>query len=315
MAQASDVFHPGTPGAESSDSAPRLSRTASALKACDWDVDRALGVLRLLASRNISAEVSRALSESYCVEVLQHVRGDLALAERLLEVHQRFGTTPLAVCAEALRRGDSHASAACSLLEDFRGRVRGLVVKAWRSQDDAVREEGAAEQVAYFALEVAEWNPSVAFMTAESFALALLQVRREWNALESRARTRATAHVQYGDGTTEAELAEALTTLDSLDALRSRPVSSISETLRALQDTAMEPMTTARQLWQIGTGIAVHAGPLEKPEKPPVPPKPPAPPTAASAKVQPDRCKGKTKGQAKPSAKSRKNPREDCSLM
>uniref|UniRef100_A0A7R9ZX82 Uncharacterized protein n=1 Tax=Pyrodinium bahamense TaxID=73915 RepID=A0A7R9ZX82_9DINO len=317
---------------EGTDPVQKLKAGASALEACAWDADQALAVLHLLRARR-NTEVSEGLTEAYAARLLK-VGGDLSTAERLLQVHERFPQTPPGVCAEALRRADGHPPSACEMLKEFQGRVQETVARAWRLPEGDAPEVEGAEEVACLALELAEWNPHVAFITAESFALASVHVRRELRDLEAKARLEATAIVHWGDGPapqrssgsrappaaqaackpTEADLATALGTLDALDGLRARPV-AVAEIVGALQRAEMDTGAAARSLWHARTGLSADV-PSDKAPSGAAPEQPQA--KAAMPKPQPESVDGRSsKVAAVPCTQRRKKgpDKSECIMM
>eukprot|EP00913_Durusdinium_trenchii_P026573 g24929.t1 len=187
----------------------------SALSATDWDVRRSAELLLLkerAEAEHISVDLSSAaaalretnsvneallvvqlihelhkenkdVDEAFAAKLLQH--GDsCATARQIALVRSEFPSAPLAICAEALRRGEGQA-AACILLKDFEDKVCSLVTalahRVVSSRGREVEELTASEckEVSMLALEAAEWNPDLAFALAESYALSVIQVRRE----------------------------------------------------------------------------------------------------------------------------------------
>ncbi|CAK9050424.1 unnamed protein product, partial [Durusdinium trenchii] len=129
----------------------------SALSATDWDVRRSAELLLLkerAEAEHISVDLSSAaaalretnsvneallvvqlihelhkenkdVDEAFAAKLLQH--GDsCATARQIALVRSEFPSAPLAICAEALRRGEGQA-AACILLKDFEDKVCSLV--------------------------------------------------------------------------------------------------------------------------------------------------------------------------------------------
>lgn len=306
-----------------------LKEAASALEACSWDLDRAHAVMRLCGVR-LARNWMEFVSKAHCAKLLDCVGFDLCLAELLLDVHHRFPHTPPGVCAEALRRGDDNVPAACALLQEFEKRVQDQVRRAWRTSGvpEVANEDGEtlnaeAAAVGHLALATAEWNPAIAFYTAESFALGLLHVRRELLELERRARSKAMDTVHQGASAadqhaspsrsswnspgaapavvgqtiaapSEAEVAEALDVLDALSCFSVKAPPDAAEIIEMLQEAAMNPSVAATNLWHRRTGLSackafgwkgVAAASI-----------PPMPPTATMPSTQPRPARPQAQG-------------------
>jgi len=148
--------------------------------------------------------------------------------------------------------------------------------------------------VAALALDASDWNPGVAFCTAESFALGLVQVRVELRELEAHVR-RAAVSIINNPSAKESLMAAAFAAMDAMDAWReSNP--SASHILATLADLDMSPHEAAIRLWDIPSEILAPILPRErKPVK--TPERPPRPiPTATSASRPTDSSISKSSG-------------------
>jgi len=253
----------------------KMQGAMRALEMARWDTDRALSVLQLLQMERERIQNSddtdatgNATSASLeeCFSALDCVNFDLRHAASLLAVRRRYQGTPAALCSEALRRSDFHGETACTLLQEFENRVQDLVGRigmhpSLEHKGEKHSSAGLAEAacmrddevpvVARLALNAAEWNPSVAFVTAEGYALGLVRTRRELQLLDQRQRPQAVDAIQRQTGADEVEMTAALSTIDAMDALRQANPATI---LTALENARMCSSEAAAALWQERVG-------------------------------------------------------------
>jgi len=151
--------------------------------------DHAFAVVRMLQVERSKAEqgpsegknATPPLTEGDCVAVLECVDYDLQRTRALLEVWRSLPSAPISVCAEALRRSNGHPPDAQALLSEFLTRVQSIVASVGCTGPDHIetgfRSPEIAE-VARLAMEASDWNPAIAFWTAENFAVGILQMRQ-----------------------------------------------------------------------------------------------------------------------------------------
>ncbi|CAJ1405592.1 unnamed protein product [Effrenium voratum] len=206
-------------------------------------LQQALLVLQLLAEVDIE---DAEIDEVYAASLLRYAE-DVSTARQLAHVCHQFPSVPLALCAEALRRGESQA-AACMMLQDFQDQVcrvvSALAQRASNGQGEALGPQECLD-IARLALEAAEWSPDNAFILAESYALGVLQVRKELGLLQ---KSQAFAVQQEKE---ESKLATALSALDAVNELQTLPPRTL---LAHLQDCDMNPAKAVAQLWSQQTG-------------------------------------------------------------
>eukprot|EP00435_Cladocopium_sp_Y103_P067648 s109_g30.t1 len=252
-----------------------LSAAAAALKESS-SVHQALLILQLI--HEIHKEKDQQVDEAFAARLLRHADGEVSTARQMAEVLHQFPSVPLAICAEALRRGEE-AAAACMLLKDFEDQVCSLVASLATRVSSTKGKESASilttaecQEISRLALEAASWNPDVAFTLAESHALSLIQMRREIAFLLQPGRSQAVATLQAEEE--PGEVATALSALDAMNDLQNLPPSVL---LAQLQDCDMNPSAAARQLVAQQTGADGYEGKV-RPAPAPPPPVPPVPP-------------------------------------
>eukprot|EP00928_Gymnodinium_smaydae_P031431 TRINITY_DN23064_c0_g1_i1.p1 TRINITY_DN23064_c0_g1~~TRINITY_DN23064_c0_g1_i1.p1 ORF type:complete len:972 (+),score=184.69 TRINITY_DN23064_c0_g1_i1:149-3064(+) len=312
----------------------RLEHALAALKASAWDADRALGVLRLLRTERARllqghhGTAGECGSDSPPIEetafqVLNLTGFDELTALALLKVCVEFPNAPLAVCAEALRRGDSHAASACELLREFKTRVQNLVAKIGKSDPSpkapGLRGQEEESELALLALDAAEWNPGVAFKAAESFTLGIVQVRSELLRLEGNARKQAVDVVQKGTAS-EDLVAVALAVIDSLDAALLNE-QSLTSLLDALREADMCPKKAAASVWQSLLPGGVLSAVAQQQVPPPRHPEKgaskslPAPTSKAAQSASAKAAQPKSVAKGKAKAPGRRQGDEACCSM
>lgn len=270
---------------QAADLPKKLQENIKVLEASEWDVDKGLCILTLMkdASKSgagsSSSSAGSKLAETDCMQVLECVDFDLQKAKSLLEVRRTNSSVPLGISAEALKRSHWHAVSAGEMIKEYQTRLCNIVkrVGAPLPPSDAepghsgevpvcIKGEEVAE-VAQLALDAVDWNPAVAFLTAESFALGVVQVRQELKRAENTAREAAMKTIQTeGSGTTEAQVAAAFGVLDTLERMAKQKGPRASDILAALNETDMDPSAAAAKLMPSG---ALGLTPSQKP--PPLP--------------------------------------------
>ncbi|CAL1171843.1 unnamed protein product [Cladocopium goreaui] len=280
-----------------------LSAAAAALKESS-SVHQALLIIQLIHEINkdqVDQDQQRdqfSIDEAFAARLLRHADGEVSTARQMAQVLRQFPSVPLAICAEALRRGES-AAAACMLLKDFEDQVCSLVsslatrVSSTKGKESAsILTTAECQEISRLALESASWNPDVAFTLAESHALSLIQVRREIALLLQAGRSQAVATLQSEE---PGEVATALSALDAMNDLQNLPPSVL---LAQLQDCDMNPSAAARQLVAQQTGTGGYEGegkPRPAPPPPPVPPVPARPrPAERMSRLSPRKKKDGT---------------------
>lgn len=349
-ARAQDAAPPSDPRSGESGGGPssaELRMAGAALEACGWDLDRGLAVFKLCREQHKRQEDcgTIGLSEAECAVVLESVRYDAVMAERLLDVRRSFPRTPPKVCAEALRRGDGNVPAACALLQEFEERVRAVALRVIRAPESkGWIQESEVDELYRPALDLADWNPAVAFAWAESIPTVVVHALRELAQLENQVWQDAKSTVdrsgdtweqpQATQGThgssgsksappSEAEVAAALHTLDAVTTAKGlRP--SAAEVLAALQEAAMDPATAAALLFHRRTGLGPKSGEKLKSPRPPTAARAPAPREGEGppqARVPSKQRKPGGPGERRTSAGRGKQPEakasrsSDCSVM
>eukprot|EP00931_Biecheleriopsis_adriatica_P041725 TRINITY_DN23818_c0_g1_i1.p1 TRINITY_DN23818_c0_g1~~TRINITY_DN23818_c0_g1_i1.p1 ORF type:complete len:996 (+),score=291.71 TRINITY_DN23818_c0_g1_i1:22-2988(+) len=339
------------PSDQPTSSTARLRSAAAALKESSFDLHRALLTLQLAEAPDAvsnggdgkdSAQESDSATEravENAARLLRHSGFDLSSAKSLADVKRRFPQAPLVVCAEALRRGDGQASAAVMLLSEFQERLSGFVKAVAKkvsrplkvgggysgfSSSDSERAEAAqlsdedVKEVSRLALEAADWNPDLAFCSAESFVLGLIQVRRELAVLEKRARLRAMTIVHAREDEQDKTMAAALAALDALEALQEPANLAPDAMLAALQECDMAPVTAAACIFFRCTGLHPEGGK----KLPPPPPRPPSmqkqlqgPGKAMPGRSRSPAVKPGVPASSRSSTTSKPRRRDDCSTM
>jgi len=292
-----------------------LSAAAAALKESS-SVHQALLIIQLIHEINkdqVDQDQQRdqfSIDEAFAARLLRHADGEVSTARQMAQVLHQFPSVPLAICAEALRRGES-AAAACMLLKDFEDQVCSLVsslatrVSSTKGKESAsILTTAECQEISRLALESASWNPDVAFTLAESHALSLIQVRREIALLLQAGRSQAVATLQSEEE--PGEVATALSALDAMNDLQNLPPSVL---LAQLQDCDMNPSAAARQLVAQQTGTGGYEG-EGKPRPAPPPPVPPVP-----ARPRPERMSRLSPRKKKDGTGRKGKDGKDCVTM
>jgi len=146
-------------------SADRLPELHRALELAGGGVDRAEAVLKLQPKLE---------SMTKSAQLLEKTSWSVADAERVLEVRGKFPHAALRVCLEVLRRNDDDPHAACEMLAEFRNRIQRLALDCTSGR----LAQGEEVEIAESALNSTEWDPTQAFVVAQTLALSVQETRR-----------------------------------------------------------------------------------------------------------------------------------------
>lgn len=146
-------------------SAERLPELHRALELAGGGVDRAEAVLKLQPKLE---------SMTKSAQLLEKTSWSVADAERVLEVRGKFPNAALRVCLEVLRRNDDDPHAACEMLAEFRSRMQRLVLDSTSGR----LPQGEEVEIAESALVTTDWDPTQAFVMAQTLALSVQETRR-----------------------------------------------------------------------------------------------------------------------------------------
>lgn len=152
----------GHPGYEPS---KQLALLHEALQLAGADVDHAEALLRLLPSVGTMSQTKR---------LLEQAKWSGVAAQKILEVQKRIPRVSNTVALEVLKRNDEDPHAACEMLAEYQKGVQRLVLE--NAFTDLAK--GDEMLIAEAALDLSDWDPAVAFVSAKNLLVAVEQTRR-----------------------------------------------------------------------------------------------------------------------------------------